>query len=49
MSDTHPMKEGIEAQERFKDALKKVLAVQKSAVPNPFNKAQRKDKKVEKS
>jgi hypothetical protein len=37
-SGTADMIEGPEAWTRFRDAVKKILTVQKSAVPNPFGK-----------
>jgi len=40
------MIEGPEAFQRFQDAVKKVLTVPKSAVPNPFGKGKPRPKKA---
>jgi hypothetical protein len=42
---TADMLEGTEAFERFREAVKKILTVPKSAVPNPFGKRKSKKKK----
>jgi hypothetical protein len=46
MKNKTEMIEGPEAFQRFRDAVKKILTVPKSAVPNPFGKRTSKGKRV---